>query len=832
MSSADLPPPSGSGKDQRLAELERLLRDKDRMEASRRQSQERENRLKRVLSAIRNVRKLIVSATDPQGLIDQVCLNLTDNLGYHSAWIALLDRDEKTVTMSASSGFKSGFATMHKRLEKGELPDCMKKALTLDKAIVVENPKTHCLDCPLAGEYDDRSEPGRYLVYDGRIYGYLAVSIPADYAHDAEEQGLFAELADDLSFALSKIENAEALYRTRYSIDNITDTVFWVDEDGRFIDVNNAACQNLGYDREDLLSMTIADIDPYFSRASWPLHWQEICRKGMKVIESAFHTRHGADMPVEAAIHHQQYGGKGYSCLVARNITERKQAEVERGRLLAAIEQAGDAILITDAAGIIQYINPSFEKTTGYSRAELLGKTPRILKSGEHDATFYRELWSTITSGRTYECRMTNRRKDGRLYTDATTISPVCDDQGTIVNYVSVKRDITEQLQLETQFQQAQKMQAVGRLTGGVAHDFNNILGVIIGYAEMALQEVHPAEPLHGFLEKILDAAQRSANIVRQLLAFARQQTIAPKVLDLNGTVAGTLRMLQRLIGEDIDLVWHPAAGLWPVRMDPAQVDQILANLCVNARDAIADTGTITIETAMVTFDAEGCADHSGYFPGEYVMLAVSDDGCGIDREILKNIFEPFFTTKGIGNGTGLGLATVYGIVKQNDGFINAYSESGSGTTFKLYLPRHAEAEIKTAPALAAPLARGRGETVLLVEDEPELLQMGKTMLEGLGYHVLPAGTPSEAMERAQGCDGRLDLLLTDVIMPGMNGRELADHLLKMFPQLKCLFMSGYTANAIAHHGVLNEDIHFIQKPFSHRDLVVKVRQVLDEEQC
>jgi two-component system cell cycle sensor histidine kinase/response regulator CckA len=354
------------------------------------------------------------------------------------------------------------------------------------------------------------------------------------------------------------------------------------------------------------------------------------------------------------------------------------------------------------------------------------------------------------------------------------------------------------------------------------------MLSVILGHAEMALMQVEPSDPLHRRLRQIQESAMRSANLVRQLLAFARKQTVAPKVLDLNNTVAGMLKMLRRLIGEDIDLVWMPGANLWPVKMDPSQIDQVLANLCVNARDAIVDVGKVTIETENVVLDEAYCASHAGFMPGQYTVLAVGDNGCGMDKEILVNLFDPFFTTKEVGKGTGLGLATVYGIVKQNSGFINVHSEPDQGTTFRIYLPRHGGKAPQDQECGSLQAVAGGNEAVLLVEDEPMLLGIGRSMLEQLGYRVLSAGGPDEAIRLAEADTGEIHLLMTDVVMPAMNGKELARRLAELRPAIKTLFMSGYTANVIAHHGVLNEGVHFIQKPFSIKDLSAKVREAID----
>ena len=400
---------------------------------------------------------------------------------------------------------------------------------------------------------------------------------------------------------------------------------------------------------------------------------------------------------------------------------------------------------------------------------------------------------------------------------------------------IGVGVDITERVRaeeekdaLQAQLLQAQKMDSVGRLAGGVAHDFNNMLSAIIGHAELAMMRSGSSDPIHSNLKAIVDSAYRSAGLTRQLLAFARKQTVAPRILDINDTVAGMLKMLLRLIGEDIDVVWKPKAGVWRVRMDPTQVDQIFVNLCVNARDAIAGVGKVTIETENIAFDKAYCAVHHDVVCGEYVLLAVSDNGCGMSKEILDHLFEPFFTTKKMGMGTGLGLATVYGIVKQNEGFINVYSEPGKGTTFNIYLPRVVGEAKKSADENMPETPKGHGEMVLLVDDEQVILDVSQAMLEQLGYAVLVASTPGEALQIAEAHAAEIQMLITDVVLPEMNGRDLANLIKGIKPELKCLYISGYTASAIAHHGVLDDGVNFIQKPFSVRDMAVKVREVLD----
>jgi PAS domain S-box-containing protein len=416
----------------------------------------------------------------------------------------------------------------------------------------------------------------------------------------------------------------------------------------------------------------------------------------------------------------------------------------------------------------------------------------------------------------------------------ALATSPIRDADGKVIQVVEIVRDVTEQrlaeaekARLESQLQQAQKMESVGRLAGGVAHDFNNMLGVILGHSEIALDRVDPTLSIHGNLMEIRKAAERSADLTRQLLAFARKQIVAPRVLDLNETVESMLKMLERLIGEDIQLGWQPGADLWRIEMDPSQIDQILANLCVNGRDAIADVGRITIETANATFDADYCRHHGGALPGQYVRVVVSDDGCGMEPTTQSHLFEPFFTTKGLGRGTGLGLATVYGIVKQNNGFIDVHSELGQGTTIAVYLPRHCgEVAAVAAEGAEESLTCGR-ETILLVEDEPAILAITTQILHELGYTVLAAGTPGEALRQAKEYAGEIHLLLTDVVMPEMNGLDLARNLMPLHPEMRRLFMSGFTADIIAHHGVLDRGVSFVQKPFSVKELAAGVREAL-----
>jgi PAS domain S-box-containing protein len=521
------------------------------------------------------------------------------------------------------------------------------------------------------------------------------------------------------------------------------------------------------------------------------------------------------------------------------DITERKLAEKNlaesEARYRTILQTAMEGFWLVDAERFILEANDAYCRMSGYSGEELQGMHITQLEVPDSDAeTAARARKIVEQGGDRFESQ--HRRKDGSTFHVEVSMSHlVLDGGGQFAVFI---HDITErrlaeieEAKLQNQLMQSQKMESIGRLAGGVAHDFNNMLTVIMGHSQMGLMHLDPSHPVCADLAEIRKSAERSADLTRQLLAFARRQTVAPKTLDLNDTVHEMLKMLQRLIGEDIELVWRPAPGLWQVRMDPSQVDQILANLCVNARDAIDGNGRIAIETANSTIDEEYCAANPEAIPGDYVRLTVSDSGSGMDRETQSHIFEPFFTTKELGKGTGLGLATVYGSVKQNKGFITIYSELGQGTTFSIYLLRYVssiKAEVQEAfGGAAAPVPRGK-ETILLVEDEPAILNVTTQMLEKQGYSILKAATPGEAIRLAREHSGEIQLLMTDVVMPEMNGRDLAKNLLSLYPCIKRLFMSGYTADVIASQGVLEEGVHFIQKPFPFPAMAAKVREVLD----
>jgi two-component system, cell cycle sensor histidine kinase and response regulator CckA len=499
-------------------------------------------------------------------------------------------------------------------------------------------------------------------------------------------------------------------------------------------------------------------------------------------------------------------------------------------KLSRAVEQSADAIIITNSHGIIEYVNPAFEALTGYVQGEVCGKTPRILKSGEQGRDVYQEMWKTILSGNVYRGILVNKKKNGELYYVEESISPVRDADGHITHFISNGRDLTERLRLEAQLMQAQKMDAIGRLAGGVAHDFNNLLTIITSYSELALDEVDPSGPLASKLQEVLGAAHRAAKLTRQLLAFSRKQPRALRVADINQVIADITRTLPRLIGEDISCRFIPGESLGPVRIDPVQIEQVLMNLAANARDAMPQGGHLCIETSCVVLDEAYIHSKPAVIPpGNYVSITVRDDGAGISPEDLSHIFEPFYTTKAPGKGTGLGLATVYGIIKQNKGYIWAYSELGQGTVFRIYLPALTRQQQSDEREATKPESAPRGsETLLLVEDEASVRRATAEFLALHGYTVIEAQDGLDALAVVKNHGSMIHLAVTDVVMPNMSGGQLARELLKIRPEIRVLFVSGYAGQAVIDHKVFDLETNFLQKPFTLKQLSAKIREILN----
>ena len=733
-------------------------------------------------------------------------------------------------------------------------------------------------------------------------------------------------------------------------LEGMSDPVFVKDAEGQYLLINAATAAVFGKDRSEVIGT--GPTEQFAGDAGQRVRDSDfrVMRDGIaSTEEETLPTAMGERTYLVSKSPYRNAEGRVIGVIgVAKDITERKRADSTIQRLLTAVEQSPAAVVITNVAGEIEYVNRKFSDITGHAQAGVIGRNPRFLKSGLTPLATYQELWATILSGAVWHGEFQNRRKNHELYWNRATISPVKDANGTVTHFVAIQEDVTEQKRaavallesegryravadatfdgillsrngtildanrgiteifgyqrvdivgrtmdqfvapesrvevqrlfgasvegvfevvglrkdgtkvrlecivrntthegeparltalrdvshrrlLEEQLRQSQKMEAVGRLAGGVAHDFNNLLTVITSYSQLVMEDMGAADPRRADLTEVQKAANGAATLTRQLLAFSRQQVLEPKVIALDEVVAGAGKMLKRLIGEDIELVTVLAPDLWAVKADPGQIEQVVMNLAVNARDAMPDGGKLTIETVNQELGQEYTEEHRLVPPGSYVLLSVSDSGTGMDEATQARLFEPFFTTKAQGKGTGLGLATVYGIVKQSGGFIWVYSELGRGTTFKVYLPRVDEA-VSAPSAPASPQSLHGAETILLAEDAAPVRSVAREVLRRHGYRVLTAADGRTALELADTHPGTIDLLITDVIMPELSGRQLADRLVERLPQLKVLFVSGYTDDAIVRHGILEPGIAFLQKPFSPESLARKVREVLDAQ--
>lgn len=514
------------------------------------------------------------------------------------------------------------------------------------------------------------------------------------------------------------------------------------------------------------------------------------------------------------------------NALLLREVEQRAAAEANLRKLAAAVQSAADAILVTDVAGTIEYVNPAFEAMTGYCGAEVIGQNPRMLKSGQNDPGIYRAMYNTIAAGQPWHGQFINRRKDGKLITCDTTISNVCDTEGRVRNYISVSRDVTEEILLRERLNRSQRLEAVGQLAGGIAHDFNNILQAILGYAVLNIDESSADSSSRKNNQEICVAVQRASELTQQLLAFSRKQVLKREPLDFNNVVTATASMLRRVLREDISLELIPGHNLGAVEADLGQMQQVLMNLCVNARDAMPGGGRIMIETENVLVEQDYVLVNTWARAGRFIRLSVTDDGTGMKPEVLDKIFEPFFTTKDEGNGTGLGLATVYGIVQQHDGLIHCYSEEGKGTTFRIYLPMSTRTVATAQTKINGP-SRGGTEQILVVEDDPALRALVERILARAGYQVHLCVDGTEALEYFDS-GARVDMIVSDVVMPNMGGVELFERLREHPKRPPFLLASGYSARVIEPELLEVPGVALISKPYSPSDFLRQVRALLD----
>jgi PAS domain S-box-containing protein len=805
--------------------------------------------IEQVLTAIRNVNQFLAREKNRERLIQGVCDRLVDTRGYHNAWGVLFD---ETGNPEASAKAGEKFNELGLLWTGNRKVPCWERALDQPGVVISRNPSSTCDGCPFASSYGGRSGITVRLQHGDKVYGLLGSSLPAELAEDDEEKDLFREVAADIACALYELEIEEAQRkadrklrlseeRFRAVFDNAADAMFVHEVTGGFLMVNRTACERLEYSRDELLRLAPKDIDSPEYAAHFDANVARLEQCGRYTFETAHVTRSGKRIPIELHSQVIELEGRPVILSIARDVSERKRAEEalleSESRYRKLVDNMNDLIYRVELAPhrCFSYVSPSATAITGYTPGEHYEDPDLGLKLVHPED---RHLLENLARGaKSIKEPVILRwiKKDGSVIWTEQVNAPIYDSQGNLVALEGIARDITERklaeeekAKLTEQFHQAQKLESVGRLAGGVAHDLNNLLTPILGYGEMLLEDAAEGADRE-LLQEIMNAGGRARDLVQQLLAFSRKQVLKFKPIDINILVRGFHNLLRRTIREDVAIHIDAVENLPLVKGDKGQIEQVLMNLAVNAQDAMPDGGGLTIETKQVQLNESCFPPCETVTPGPYVLLAVSDTGCGMDTNTRRRLFEPFFTTKERGKGTGLGLATVYGIVRQHKGHIFVYSEPGRGTTFRIYLPVFEEL-LPYRESVDTTGTEYRGsEEILLVEDNEQVRELTLALLVQQGYKVIAAGDGREALDILEHHEGVLHLLLTDVIMPEMNGRELFDRVREKFPGIKVLFMSGYTGDVVGRYGMMDPSENFVQKPFSKNMLAGKVREVLEQ---
>lgn len=638
------------------------------------------------------------------------------------------------------------------------------------------------------------------------------------------------------------VEEWEARIRFQLIFDYSPEKIMLLDGFGQILDANLSACQMMGMPRNDLVGTPFAVLLRSEDRTKISDALNEVARGKTTFFASQKFVSSENSMSLEINAAVRTLFGKESRVLIRLNDISNQEksvqvqadskrqilAEEDHDRLAMVVRQIAEAVIITDTEGTILYVNPAFETDTGYTSKEAIGKKTRILNSGRIDKRFFKLMWQTLLQGKVWTGRLVDKRKDGSLFDIHQIITPVKNTSGKVVNFISVWRDITNERRLEEAVRQSQKMDAVGRLASGIAHDFNNVVAAIIGYAEILLDKVKDQQELSEHTREILSNAERASNLTRQLLTFSRRQPEKLQALSLNEVLTSMHPLLQRTLTNDIELVTLIGDGIGYVNADFGQMEQAVLNLAINARDAMKGRGKLIIETKRELLSAEESFKRIGANAGDYVILSVKDSGQGMSEETMQHIFEPFFTTKKAGKGTGLGLAVVYGIVKQHHGWIEVDSIIGKGTEFRIYLPR-VESKRNITPPQEQPEQDLKGkETILVIDDDDHVRRSLELMLSSLDYHVIAASSGQEAIQLLQKGLTKFDLVVCDMIMPLMNGRQTLAHIKKLQPELKALIITGYSGVTDEEHVGGNSSIPILQKPFTREKLAACIRAILD----
>ncbi|RNC67883.1 MAG: PAS domain S-box protein [Desulfuromonadales bacterium] len=669
----------------------------------------------------------------------------------------------------------------------------------------------------------------RFVHRDGSIFWVRHHCLPV-FSDDGSFLGVRGSFSDVSALKEVEDQQRQQLRFLQSLIDTIPNPIFYKDRAGRYRGCNKAFQDLLGLTREEIVGKTVFELSP----EALPIMDHDVDQELRG--EGGFQSYEGQVRAADGTLRDMLLfktafagaGGNGVDVVgTMLDITRRKQAEDELRKVSCAVEQSPVSVIITDTYGTIEYVNHTFSTVTGFGKAEAIGRTPRFLQSGETTPEQYQELRKAILSGLVWRGEFRNRKKGGELYWARVSISPLRDSHGVITHFVGIEEDITDRKKLEGELRHSQKMEAVGRLAGGIAHDFNNILTAIIGHASILEMQTEEGSPLHNDIRQIVHSAERGATLTQGLLAYSRKQTINPRPVNVNDIVARVETLLRRVIGEDIELHTELGAENLVVRADSTQIEQVLMNLATNGRDAMPEGGRFSISTGWFAMDASFTVQHNFGIPGQYARICVADTGVGMDGKTALRVFEPYFTTKEVGKGTGLGLSMVYGIIKKHDGYITCRSELSRGTAFDIYLPL---IETEAVPLFReiSPLLAGGRETILVAEDDDSVRGVAVNLLAKLGYTVVEASDGDEAVARFRERADEISLLLLDVVMPKRNGRDVYDEVRRLRPEVKVIFVSGYTADIINRHGMLEDDIHFLEKPLSPGKLAAKVREVID----
>ncbi|MFO7937732.1 MAG: PhnD/SsuA/transferrin family substrate-binding protein, partial [Kiritimatiellia bacterium] len=809
----------------------------------------RTKHLNHVLVAIRNINQLITHEQKRKELLRKACELLTENNSCQSVWILLLDKNQRFLFFE-QAGLDQQSEQLINQFKNNEWPDCMERALTDSKTVFVKNPGKECKNCPV-GDYFKNC--GNYIIplkYNSRIYGILSVAVPVSFLDDQEERNLFNEVSEDLAFALHDMDIEEQqkkaeknLSNAIHSIESIVDNSpfpLWVaNPEGTIVHTNRALRQTMASNNGRIINRYNVLKDPYLEQSNLISQIRLVFREHKKVrflmpwksdSMAGFGFKPDKNMFLDVAMF-PIVNAAGellnvicqWADITERIETEQQLAESEK-RFRSYMDNSPHGVFVTNSSYSLIKTNPAVSQITGYTRDELLSMSLYNLLPDNAKAEGNAHFAHLYNEGNK-DSILPFLKKNGTE--GLWNITAVRLEDNTLLGFV---HDVTEHIQMEKQLRRAQKLDAVGQLTGGIAHDFNNILMGVMGFTELCRNKLEKNNPTQKWLDEITNIANRSTNIVRQLLAFSRKQTVNPVILNINETVSEMIKMLERLIGENIKLQWTPGSTACYIRIDPGQIDQILANLCLNARDAIEVAGTIKIETEKVELNKDLCSKYVGITPGNYIRISVTDDGCGMDEKLTAKIFDPFFTTKPEGRGTGLGLATVYGIVKQNKGNIDIMSEPGRGTTFTIHLPCYEHEENELQPEKAAGQTTDRNKTILLVEDESSIRMISRIFLREAGYKVLEADSSDKAIELVENSSEHIDLLLTDIIMPGMSGNELADKLSNIISNLKILYISGYVPDNTMQQKLLKNQVEFMSKPIMRQELLARIAAMLSPD--